>query len=337
MHCELVVPALIPRSREASGSERLPALELLLARGRAVPGERRSLERWLCDEFGLEQDVLPAGALSLLGVGEEPGTDLWLRADPVHLRLMRDELRLIPGDGFTLSRAEADALCSALNEHFRGELDLRALQPERWCARVAGGGTPLETPAPLEIAGANVDAHLPAGPGGARWRTLLNEAQMLLYTHPVNDARELRGEPEVNSVWLWGAGRCPATVEARWHSLVAGDPLALGLGKRAGLRAGPLPASAEEWLAQLPADGRHLAVLDGLRAPAGLGDAEAFSARLQAFEAYWFAPLLGALRAGRIGMLSVHVPDVDEALSFEAVRGDLRRFWRRPRAVGDYA
>nr|MDA8110167.1 hypothetical protein [Betaproteobacteria bacterium] len=305
--------------------------------GRAAHEERRSLERWLGDAFGLEENELPAGALSVLAAGGEPGAHAWLRADPVHLRLARDELRLVPADGFHLSREEAEALCAALNGHFRGELDFHALQPERWCARLLAGEALIETPAPLEIAGANVDAHLPAGPGGARWRALLNEVQMLLHAHPMNEARERRGEPVVNSVWLWGAGRLPAKLAARWRSLAADDPLALGLARRAGLAHGPLPASAEAWLARLPEDGRHLAVLDGLRAPAGLADADAYSARLQALEARWFAPLLAALRAGRIGMLSVHVPDAEEALSVETARGDLRRFWRRPRAVGDYA
>jgi len=34
-------------------------------------------------------------------------------------------------------------------------------------------------------------------------------------------------------------------------------------------------------------------------------------------------------------MLSLHVPDA--AASFETVRGDLRRFWRRRRALERYA
>ena len=34
--------------------------------------------------------------------------------------------------------------------------------------------------------------------------------QMLLYTHPLNDAREARGLPTVNAFWLHGAGALPA-------------------------------------------------------------------------------------------------------------------------------
>ncbi len=77
-------------------------------------------------------------------------------------------------------------------------------------------------------------------------------------------------------------------------------------------------------------------MLDGLRLPHALVDVDAFLAGLQALEARWFAPLLEALRVRRIGMLTLQAPDAPEALSIEIVRGDLRRFWRRPRALAPW-
>jgi hypothetical protein len=56
---------------------------------------------------------------------------------------------------------------------------------------------------------------------------------------------------------------------------------------------------------------------------------------LAELESRWFAPLLAALRTGRIGMLSVHLPEA--GAGFELVRGDLRRFWRRSKPLPDYA
>jgi hypothetical protein len=160
---------------------------------------------------------------------------------------------------------------------------------------------------------------------------LLNEVQMVLHEHPVNEAREARGEPAVNSVWLWGGGRAPDKAQGPWHSVSAGDPVARGLARLAAIRARDLPASADAWLDRSPEDGRHLVVLDALRAPLALSDATGFARRLEDLERTWFAPLLSALRAGRIGMVSVHVPEAGS--SFEAIRGDLRRFWRRPKPL----
>ena len=150
----------------------------------------------------------------------------------------------------------------------------------------------------------------------------------------MNTAREARGDPVVNGVWLWGAGRLPASARGAWQSVSAGDPVACGLARLAGLRHRAPGPGAVHWLERASEDGRHLVVLDGLRAAQALGDTEALAQRLRALEDGWFAPLLEALRAGRIGMLTTHVPDA--AASFETARGDLRRFWRRPRPLAAY-
>ncbi|MEJ2174241.1 MAG: hypothetical protein P8Y76_04885, partial [bacterium] len=169
-----------------------------------------------------------------------------------------------------------------------------------------------------------------------RAHTLVNELQMLLHEHPVNVAREARGEPAVNSVWFWGAGALPSRVQGRWRSVSSNEPLAQGLARLSSARGLPLAASADSWLARAVEDGRHLVVLDALRVPNALRDVEAYLAGVQALEVRWFAPLLEALRTQRIGMLTLHAPDATEALSIETVRADLRRFWRRPRALAPW-
>jgi hypothetical protein len=324
VHVELVVPALFQAQAAA------PALELLLARGRRSGAHPAALEDWYGRAFGLGDAPLPAGALTALACGEDPAMGHWLRADPVHLRADRDRLLLVPGAALEIADAEAAALCAGLNRHYAGEFALHAFAADRW-GLCATAPMALHSRAPLEIAGRDVDAELP----DKRFHALLNEIQMALYQHPVNTARDARGAPVVNSVWLWGAGPLPAAVPAPWQSVSAEDPLALGLAKLAGLRHRAPGDSASAWLERAPEEGRHLLVLDGLRSAHALGDAAALEQRLLELEQAWFAPLLAALRAGRIGMLTVHVPESGAA--FETVRGDLRRFWRRPRPLASYA
>jgi hypothetical protein len=321
MHVELVVPALFRAQAEA------PALELTLARGRRSESAAMTLEDWYAEAFGLE-GPLPAGALTAHAFGAGPGD--WLRADPVHLRADRDRLLLIPSAGFGISADEARALCAELDRLFGAQFTLHPFSPEHWGLRAAAPMA-LATRPPLELAGRDVDAQLP----DKRFHALLNEIQMALYQHAVNTAREARGAPVVNSVWLWGAGPLPGTVRGPWQSVNADDPAALGLAKLAGMRHRAPGPGAGGWLERAPEDGRHLFVLDTLRGAAALGDADALVQRLQRLEADWFAPLLAALRAGRVGMVTVHAPDA--GLSFETVRGDLRRFWRRPRPLSHYA
>ena len=332
MHCELIVPGLFA---EASGA-RVPGLELLLARGRTQHSESRPLEAWLQEAFGLGDEPLAAGAATLVAHGGEPGGDCWGRADPVHLRLMRERLIVVPSPAFALSQEEADDLVRELNRHFEPTLSLRALEPARWCARL-DSQLAFDAGAPLEAAGRDVDLTMRiGGEAGRRWSTLVNEIQMLLHAHPVNQAREARGEPAVNSLWLWGVGKRPQVGDSRWQSVSANDPLALGLARLAGARQQPLPDSARAWLEHAPAEGRHLVVLDALRGPVALGQSAEYRACIDALERDWFAPLLGALREGRVGMLTVRVPD-NLGATFETIRGDLRRFWRRPRALEKYA
>jgi hypothetical protein len=113
------------------------------------------------------------------------------------------------------------------------------------------------------------------------------------------------------------------------------DALAAGLARMAGMRHQALPAGAQQWLERAPREGRHLVVLDSLRAALALGGADAHVERLAALESRWFAPLLEALRDDRIGMVTVQVPDSGHA--YETVRSDLRRFWRRTRPLAAYA
>jgi hypothetical protein len=296
LHAELMVPGLL----SAPPEPRRPALELLLARARVQHSDPENVESWLGRAFGLEP--LPAGALTVGAPG------FWLRADPVHLRVLRERIVIVPVSG--LGPAHAAALVETLNRRFAGRHEFRAPHPDRWAMSSAPAA--IDAPPARELAGEDLAARLPAAP----WPALLNEIQMALHEHPANEGREL----EVNGVWLWGAGELPATAAAPWRSVSAEDPLALGLARVARLAHRTPPASALEWLAELPEDGRHLAAFDALH---------------ESLEADWFAPLLAALRRGRIGMLTLHVPDA--GCAFETVRSDLRRFWRRPRPLGNHA
>ena len=295
MHCELAIPGLFGDS----AGVRLAALELLLARGRRVRAPARSLEAWLSEAFELGDGPFPAGALTLLGCGDEPGEATWARADPTHLRFFRDHFATVPGETFEVQREEADALCEALSRHFAAQLEFRACEPRRWCARLFNDAAPNDA--------------------------LVNEVQMLLHAHPLNEAREARGELAINSVRFWGAGQAPRRAQCRWQSVAAADPAVRGAARLAGTRHRALPGSAPEWLDRLPEDGRHLALLD------------ARETALADLERDWFAPLLAALRSGRIGMVTLHAVDGSEEVSFETIRGDLRRFWRTKKPVEHYA
>lgn len=319
MHVELIVPGLL-----AAAGQRLPALELLAARGRHLHAEPAPPERWLATAFGVETTPVPAGALTLLAAGQSPGDAFWLRADPVHLEVGAHGATLTPSTALRIVPEESEILLAALNRHFSGDFAWIAAHAQRWCVG-ATAALALDAEVPAE---ATRDETGVAGGRAAppKAQALLAEVQMLLHGHAVNEARARRGALTVNSVWLWGAGPLPLRAAGPWQSVLADDPVAAGLAKLAGLRCAALPPHAEGWLAQAPSTGRHLVVLDALRASPG--DAGAVAS----LEAHWFAPLLAALRADRVGMVTLDDPEAGRR--WETTRGDLRRFWRRARALG---
>jgi hypothetical protein len=308
---------------------RLPALELLAVRARARRDEPQTLERWLARAFGVTEEPLAAGALTLLADGGDPADGYWMRADPVHLAIGSERVTLTPATELGIALEEAESLGATLNQHFGNGFTLRALHPERWCLR-AVRELALDAPSPAELArGGGI---LPQGAEARRAHALMNEIQMVLHDHPVNLQREQRGAPVINSVWLWGAGRLPRGARGPWQSVMSDNPVALGLACLAGVRRGALPQTGAQWLERTPQDGCHLCVLDALHAARAMDDEESGPRQLETLEQRWFAPLLEALRQGRIGMVSVRIPDAGE--SWETTRADLRRFWRRARPLG---
>ena len=111
MHCELVVPGLFGTGRQRASPRSSSCSPAAAGRARRpAPGGMAAagLRSWRGASF-------PAGALTLLARGDDPGEAAWARADPVHLRVMRDHLAMVPGEAFELSAPEANALCEALN------------------------------------------------------------------------------------------------------------------------------------------------------------------------------------------------------------------------------
>jgi hypothetical protein len=326
----IVVPGLLwPRDSIADVTRglELPALAALLGRGRRARGPAVCAERWLAEAFGLQAGELPFGALRLLGEGRDPGGDVWLCADPVHLAFSRDTL-VIDAAGPDLAADEAAQLVAALNEHLTEFGEFLAPHPHRWYLR-AKRGPRIATHPPAAVAGRTLEPFLPQGEDARDWRRLINEAQVLLHNHPVNTAREADGRPTANSLWPWGGGSLPAAARAPAPQLQADHPLALGLAKLAGMAVSPL---TEGYEAAVPGRLTFLETLAG--AAQGL-DGGAWRAGLMALEARWFAPMLTALKARRIHGLRLTALGDDACVDVTLDAGDLWRFWLRPKTLAD--
>lgn len=326
MQCTVLLPALIwpdPNLPDIYRDLPLPNLQWLLGRARRTP-EPLTLEGWLQRQLGLPA-ALPVAALTAAIDGLQVDGVL-LRADPVHLQVNMEQLLLVPGDAIGIGQDDADSLIATLNRHFADDgLTFYAPQPQRWYVVLRQTAAVEHVPLAL-VAGNDIHRHLPQGPDALHWHGWLNEIQMLLYTHPANDAREQRGQPPINSVWFWGGGELPPAGDWPWDQTCGDQLLLRALARHAGTACQPLPQRADAWLQQLTGD-KALLLLDQLQTPALYGDAYQWRESLKQLDREWFGPLRQALQQGRIGELELIAPGAIRA----SIGGSARwQFWRRP-------
>jgi hypothetical protein len=195
-------------------------------------------------------DALPFAALLAARHGTGLGgldTGLpWALLTPVHLHVGTEQVSLTPPAALQLDEAASRAVLDAVRHLFESEgFSLHYAAPLQWLAThsLFDG---LATASLDRVIGRNVDPWLPDHRSARLLRRLQNEVQMLLYTHPLNDAREAAGLPTVNSVWFSGCGRLPAAtaaeprIDARLRAPALGEDWAAWAEAWQALDAGPI-------------------------------------------------------------------------------------------------
>lgn len=260
----------------------LPCLSTLLDRMQAVArlaGDEYALamphERVLAGELGWTEPegLQPWGAWWAARDGLAlPADRCWALLSPGHWLMGRDHLTLLDPTGLGLSDDESCALLEALRPFFEEDgWTLRWGAATRWYAshpELDG----LSTASLERVIGRNPDLWLAEDPDGhplaRKLRRLQAEAQMLLYNHPLNERRSEAGLATVNSFWVSGCGRPPAS-----------------------------PASLT-----LPA---HLRVIDELRTPLLADDMPLWLEAWQHIDTHVLPEVLSALDAGQAVKLTL--------------------------------
>ncbi|HTQ35983.1 MAG TPA: hypothetical protein VMH77_03010 [Steroidobacteraceae bacterium] len=277
----------------------LPALAGLLDRARRLPPAadwRSGVLAALCGVAGGSQ--LPAAAVAARAVALPCGAGLCFAA-PLHVIAGISRVHLPPGGWLRLAAEEEDRWVEAFNQEFGG--------PGLWLHSV-GGGWLLAAPfaaaardaAPETLIGDPLTRLAARDEAERALRRLGAEVELWLAGHPLNRAREARGQPPLNCLWFWGgapAVQLPHCARAPRALLVAGepDPWLAGLAAHCAV---PL-VHATDWQS-LTACADALLVL--APPPEGAG-----AAHWQMLEEQWFAPAARSLRAGEIGALRLQI------------------------------
>lgn len=178
-------------------------------------------ERALAYALGLANQETPDGlipwaakdAAELLQADDDKA---WAWITPCHWAMGHLHATLTDPAALELREEESRALLAIMQPYFATDgITLHYLAPERWLAE-GEQFRHLPTASLDRVLARNVDAWLPNArqaerSAGAKTLTRLqNEMQMLLYTHPLNDARDARRQLPVNSFWVSGSGALPA-------------------------------------------------------------------------------------------------------------------------------
>jgi hypothetical protein len=279
---------------------------------------KHPIEASLCKQFGIKKQAdWPLAPLRLMGEGEEQKTGYWFLAHPVHFVLQRDYFTL--GDAVRLSTDEVKSLLLDLNQHFAREgLSFLAGKSGDFLYLHVNDDVDVTTFLLSEAMGRDVGKFMPQGKHGMKLQALLNEVQMLLHDHPINQAREQKALLPVNSLWLAGGGSIESMnqpAKALSFQLFANDILSLGLAKWAGIPCQKLAAAD----AALKSAGDVVVVTDNHH-----------------LERNWFAPLLQRLKKKELKALRFHFDLHGMTFTLHLKPLDTWKFWRKASPIPSY-
>ncbi len=234
-----------------------------------------------------------------------------LLAQPVHLSLQRDSFAL--DSLLVLSAEEYLALTTHLNDFFAedGITLIPSATQQYWFLKT---DSPWQlTTLPVQAAlHRNIQAWMPQGLDANKLRQIINQVQMLLHEHPMNQKRLQKGLPEINSIWFSSNSFCGQgyVIEPTHKSVLVGhDALTRVVSERC----------------QLP----HYA---DVSTAAKAGAKHAIMLMYKADSVDWGA-IYQAVRSRKIRQMMAHFPAVNGTLQVSLTPLDCWRFWRKPNSL----
>ncbi len=279
--------------------------------------------RLFADSTTADWPTTGAIAASALGLNDQ---GVHYRAAPVHLRADRDRVLVFAGEGLQINVTDAEELTRDFNALYSNDEIKLSYYEDQWVLSATQALGP-DLPPLTRVAGRYLDAVMPADENARRWRQLLNEIQMFLHDHPINQRRMAAGELAVNGFWFW-AGGAQQPLALRGNGQLIGDNgLTQGVAALAGI-----PIASEKALRAV--DDADFTVILWDRAERALmsGDAQGWLRALAEFDEQFGALLLEWLSMPGCKVILDTGSDV-----FTTSPGIARwRFWRQKQPLSTW-
>jgi hypothetical protein len=248
---------------------------------------------------------------------ESTAPRLWC-LDPVYVQLDREMAYLTDPAQLALSENEAREIIASLNAHFDDIMHVRYHAPGQWLVNI---DLDVHTMTPTQAMQQDINRVQASGKDASRWRQILNEIQMLLHAHPVNEARMASAKPPVNSLWLWGGGVLqtgPTVLDVVYTD----DTLAQSAALRNAVARETIPTSimTDQFTAR-----NSLLILTSQLEAVRQKDVYAWLAALQHLDQHYVMPLLAMLRQGSLTSVTLW----SDTLQLQLDKSRLGRWWQR--------
>jgi hypothetical protein len=328
----VLIPGLLqpPQSLQGLPAAEKPAFRSLnryFARAKHTQLSVSGYYQTLFHLFGVDTDEFADQPVAALTYQVDAGSraDGWcLRCDPVYIHADMDRAVLMGHGALGLTVEETEQLVMIINAHVAQDgWQVEAHAVDRWYVRGLDRKQIRTTP-PQSILGQDIKYDLPKGQDGSYWCSIMNECQMLLHELPVNQDRQSRGLPPINSLWFWGGGELPTNTVCQYDRVFANDPLVEGLAMMSGCVHGE---GVDVWQAIWEHDAKHyLLVIDELISPGINGDLFAWLDTIQQVEQHVIQKIIQLLKDKQLGEVTVLSAD---GQAYQLTPSRLRQWWKR--------
>jgi len=130
-----------------------------------------------------------------------------LLCQAIHLRPDMHSAVIVPIHADQENLQDINIIINDLGSLFKVDCDIDVISDGLFLLYLKQFEAPNYYPHILSVLGKTANPYIEQSRQNLPWYKLLNEIQMFMYQHPVNQQRIQRGLVPINSLWFWGAGR----------------------------------------------------------------------------------------------------------------------------------
>jgi len=249
----------------------------------------------------------------------------YLLFQAIHLKPDLRSALILPLENSQKDLQDIDLIINDLKDLFKVDCDITAIADGVYLMRLHQFDAPLHYPHIMSVLGKTANPYIEQSREIMPWYKLLNEMQMFLHQHEVNQDRLASGLLPANSLWFWGGGTPPEMKQKpAWY---CDEPLFNRFAQSLGLTPKSLDALD---LSQQSGDSLvlDLRLLKALKS----GRGEPLEELLLDIDKRLFQPMLASVVAGH-SRLRLHT---GYSLDFEMRPLARFKFWKRRKSLADW-